>query len=138
MRLCRPSFNIEPPFRLNPANLFDDPAAKPLSFSSAATHNGESDPNYRNCFLLRHFFDAIGLSDLLILPQAIYLGETLCSYISINNSSNFEVREVLIKVKKQKITTTDDDSQQQQPSVKPMERKKKCKALDKGRRRTAS
>ncbi|KAG4960604.1 hypothetical protein AAZX31_13G236600 [Glycine max] len=40
--------------------------------------------------------------------------------------------------KKQKNTTTDDDSQQQQPSVKPMERKKKRKALDKGRRRTAS
>ncbi|KAG5007366.1 hypothetical protein JHK85_025908 [Glycine max] len=131
MRLCRPSFNIEPPFRLNPANLFDDPAAKPLSFSSAATHNGESDPNYRNRFLLRHFSDAIGLSGLLVLPQSF-------CYIGINNNSNFEVREVLIKVKKQKITTTDDDSQQQQPSVKPMERKKKCKALDKGRRRTAS
>ena len=72
MRLCRPSFNIEPPFRLNPANLFDDPAAKPLSFSSAATHNGESDPNYRNRFLLRHFSDAIGLSDLLILPQSFW------------------------------------------------------------------
>jgi len=36
----------------------------------------------------------------LILPicRAIYLGETFCSYISINNSSNFEVREVIIKV----------------------------------------
>jgi hypothetical protein len=42
----------------------------------------------------------MGLSGLLVLPQsfgAIYLGETFCSYISINNSSNFEVREVIIK-----------------------------------------
>ncbi|GLT82903.1 hypothetical protein SLE2022_012310 [Rubroshorea leprosula] len=41
-----------------------------------------------------------GLSGLLVLPQsfgAIYLGETFCSYISINNSSNFEVRDVIIK-----------------------------------------
>lgn len=29
--------------------------------------------------------------------RAIYLGETFCSYISINNSSNFEVRDVVIK-----------------------------------------
>lgn len=42
----------------------------------------------------------MGLSGLLVLPQsfgAIYLGETFCSYISINNSSNFEVRDVVIK-----------------------------------------
>ncbi|KHN10018.1 UPF0533 protein C5orf44 like [Glycine soja] len=106
MRLCRPSFNVEPPLRLDPTDLFvgedlfDDPAAKPHSFSSAAAHDDDSDPNYRNRFLLRHFSDAMGLSGLLVLPQsfgAIYLGETFCSYISINNSSNFEVREVLIK-----------------------------------------
>jgi uncharacterized protein DUF974 len=30
--------------------------------------------------------------------RAIYLGETFCSYISINNSSAFEVRDVVIKV----------------------------------------
>ncbi|CAA0811753.1 Unknown protein, partial [Striga hermonthica] len=29
---------------------------------------------------------------------AIYLGKTFCSYISINNSSSFEVRDVVIKV----------------------------------------
>ncbi|KAL0328834.1 UNVERIFIED_CONTAM: Trafficking protein particle complex subunit [Sesamum calycinum] len=32
-----------------------------------------------------------------LLLLAIYLGETFCSYISINNSSNFEVRDVIIK-----------------------------------------
>ena len=30
--------------------------------------------------------------------RAIYLGETFCSYISINNSSSFEARDVVIKV----------------------------------------
>ncbi|KAK7319665.1 hypothetical protein RJT34_04388 [Clitoria ternatea] len=106
MRLCRPSFNVDPPLRLDPSDLFigedifDDPAVPstlPSLSSSAASH---SDPNYRNRFLLHHFSDSMGLSSLLVLPQsfgAIYLGETFCSYISINNSSNFEVREVIIK-----------------------------------------
>ena len=72
MRLCRPSFNVEPPLRLDPADLFagedlfDDPAANPPSFSSSS----DSDPNYRNRFLLRHFSDAMGLSGLLVLPQS--------------------------------------------------------------------
>lgn len=34
----------------------------------------------------------------IFMIRAIYLGETFCSYISINNSSNFEVRDVVIKV----------------------------------------
>ncbi|XP_057417297.1 uncharacterized protein LOC130711618 [Lotus japonicus] len=102
MRLCRPSFNVDPPLRLDPADLFvgedlfDDPAAPAVDSLIAP----DSDPNYRNRFLLNHFSDALGLSGLLVLPQsfgAIYLGETFCSYISINNSSNFEVREVIIK-----------------------------------------
>jgi len=32
------------------------------------------------------------------VSRAIYLGETFCSYISINNSSSFEARDVVIKV----------------------------------------
>ncbi|KAK7400554.1 hypothetical protein VNO78_11764 [Psophocarpus tetragonolobus] len=108
MRLCRPSFNVDPPLRLDPTDLFvgedlfDDPAATTLSLSSSSSSAAydSSDPNYRNRFLLHHFSDAMGLSGLLVLPQsfgAIYLGETFCSYISINNSSNFEVREIIIK-----------------------------------------
>ncbi|XP_073225987.1 uncharacterized protein [Cicer arietinum] len=102
MRLCRPSFNVDPPLRLDPDDLFvgedifDDPSAP----SPADLIAPDSDPNYRNRFLLHHFSDSMGLSGLLVLPQsfgAIYLGETFCSYISINNSSNFEVREVIIK-----------------------------------------
>ncbi|WJX46166.1 hypothetical protein P8452_32992 [Trifolium repens] len=103
MRLCRPSFNVDPPLRIDPDDLFvgedffDDPSAPS---SSADLISPDSDPTYRDRFLLHHFSDSMGLSGLLVLPQsfgAIYLGETFCSYISINNSSNFEVREVIIK-----------------------------------------
>ncbi|MED6195747.1 hypothetical protein PIB30_040993 [Stylosanthes scabra] len=108
MRLCRPSFNVDPPLRLHPSDLFvgedifDDPlAASSLpSLLSPTTSSSSPDPNYRHRFLLHHSSDAMGLSALLVLPQsfgAIYLGETFCSYISINNSSTFEVREVIIK-----------------------------------------
>lgn len=36
--------------------------------------------------------------DVICFGRAIYLGETFCSYISINNSSNFEARDIIIKV----------------------------------------
>lgn len=36
--------------------------------------------------------------DVICIGRAIYLGETFCSYISINNSSNFEARDIVIKV----------------------------------------
>ncbi|KAL5575448.1 hypothetical protein UlMin_017147 [Ulmus minor] len=111
MRLCRPSFHVDPvPLRLDPADLlvgediFDDPIAAAqlprLLDSHLANPSSDFDLNYRTRFLLRDHSDSIGLSGLLVLPQAfgaIYLGETFCSYISINNSSNFEVREVIIK-----------------------------------------
>ncbi|KAJ1415010.1 UPF0533 protein C5orf44 isogeny [Sesbania bispinosa] len=64
MRLCRPSFNVDPPLRLDPTNLFDvgedlfdDPSAP--SPSTLVTPD-DSDPNYRNRFLLHHFSDAMG------------------------------------------------------------------------------
>ncbi|XP_021294790.1 trafficking protein particle complex subunit 13 [Herrania umbratica] len=110
MRLCKPSFHVEPPFRLDPADLFvgedifDDPLAAsnlpPLLSSHVSKSTDSSDLTYGNRFLLHHPSDAMGFSGLLVLPQAfgaIYLGETFCSYISINNSSNFEVRDVIIK-----------------------------------------
>ncbi|KAM7265782.1 hypothetical protein ACFE04_003465 [Oxalis oulophora] len=115
MRLCRPSFHVDTPLRLDPTDLllgediFDDPIAAanlpPLinahvtSASPTATTDS-SDLTYRSRFLLHHPSDSLGLSGLLVLPQAfgaIYLGETFCSYISINNSSNFEVRDITIK-----------------------------------------
>ncbi|XWS19576.1 hypothetical protein CRYUN_Cryun31cG0027400 [Craigia yunnanensis] len=114
MRLCKPSFHVEPPFRLDPTDLlvgediFDDPPAAsnlpPLLSSHVSKYTDSSDLTYGNGFLLQHPSDAMGFSGLLVLPQsfgAIYLGETFCSYISINNSSNFEVRDVIIKAEMQ-------------------------------------
>ncbi|KAG4124206.1 hypothetical protein ERO13_D10G024900v2 [Gossypium hirsutum] len=110
MRLCKPSFHVEPPFRLDPSDLFvgedifDDPLAASNLSSLLSSHvnksTDSSDMTFANRFLLHHPSDAMGFSGLLVLPQsfgAIYLGETFCSYISINNSSNFEVKDVIIK-----------------------------------------
>ncbi|KAK1266545.1 hypothetical protein QJS04_geneDACA000511 [Acorus gramineus] len=85
MRLCRPSFQPDPPLRLHPLDLI---AGEDLDFS------------FRSRFHLQNPIDAMALSGFLILPQAfgaIYLGETFCSYISINNSSNYEARDIVIK-----------------------------------------
>ncbi|XP_065878980.1 uncharacterized protein [Euphorbia lathyris] len=109
MRLCKPSLHVDAPLRLDPADLivgediFDDPIAAsrlPPLIESHVTNTDISDLSYRSRFLLQHPSDSFGLTGLLVLPQAfgaIYLGETFCSYISINNSSNFEVRDVIIK-----------------------------------------
>ncbi|XP_057498884.1 uncharacterized protein LOC130783332 isoform X2 [Actinidia eriantha] len=112
MRLCRPSLHVETPLRFDPCDLiagedlFDDPVAAanlPRLLSNhpfSAPKSPDSDPTYRSRLLLHDPSDAIGLPGLLVLPQAfgaIYLGETFCSYVSINNSSKFEVRDVIIK-----------------------------------------
>ncbi|XP_015890235.3 uncharacterized protein LOC107424855 isoform X2 [Ziziphus jujuba] len=112
MRLCRPSFHVDPiPLRLDPSDLlvgediFDDPIAasqlpRLLRSHHLSNPTADSDLSFRTRFLLRDSTDSMGLSGLLVLPQAfgaIYLGETFCSYISINNSSTFEARDVIIK-----------------------------------------
>ncbi|XP_071714516.1 uncharacterized protein [Rutidosis leptorrhynchoides] len=109
MRLCRPTFHVETPLRFDPCDLvvgedlFDCPSAAPhhlLRHHSATLDSSSSDLTYRNRFLLTDDSDAMGLSGLLVLPQsfgAIYLGETFVSYISINNSSNYEVKDIIIK-----------------------------------------
>ncbi|XP_008225054.1 PREDICTED: trafficking protein particle complex subunit 13 isoform X1 [Prunus mume] len=115
MRLCKPSFQVDPiPLLLDPSDLivgediFDDPIAAAqlprLLHHSQVSSSDSSDLSYRSRFLLHHPSDSIGLSGLLVLPQAfgaIYLGETFCSYISINNSSNFDVRDIIIKAEMQ-------------------------------------
>ncbi|KAI3829296.1 hypothetical protein L1987_03416 [Smallanthus sonchifolius] len=103
MRLCRPTFHVETPLRFDLSDLIvgedllDDPQLRRLLQSQTTT----IDLTYTNRFLLRDDpSDAMGLSGMLVLPQsfgAIYLGETFCSYISINNSSSFEVRDIIIK-----------------------------------------
>ncbi|KAK6917526.1 Trafficking protein particle complex subunit 13, partial [Dillenia turbinata] len=118
MRLCRPSFHVETPLLLNPNDLFfGEDLHDDLSLSShlndltsSLFHNSDSDLSYKSRFLLPHSSDAIGLSGLLVLPQsfgAIYLGEMFCSYISINNSSNFEVRDAEIQTERQRILLLD-------------------------------
>ncbi|KAL1226304.1 hypothetical protein V5N11_017771 [Cardamine amara subsp. amara] len=107
MRLCKPSFHVDPPLRIDPFDLLagedfsDDPASASLFRRHVSSADAfDSDLTYRNRFLLNHPTDPIGLSGLLLLPQsfgAIYLGETFCSYISVNNSSSSEVRDVTIK-----------------------------------------
>ncbi|KAL0300747.1 UNVERIFIED_CONTAM: Trafficking protein particle complex subunit [Sesamum radiatum] len=112
MRLCRPTLHVDTaPLKFDPCDilfgedLFDDPIAashlpRLLSSQSNTSVSDPSDLSYRSRFLLHHPTDSLGFPGLLVLPQAfgaIYLGETFCSYISINNSSNFEVRDVIIK-----------------------------------------
>ncbi|KAL8130438.1 hypothetical protein V2J09_019593 [Rumex salicifolius] len=123
MRLCRPSLHIDTPLRFDAADLlvgediFDDPVASselPLLLKSVSASTDSSDLSFRSRVLLHHSEDASGLSGFLLLPQsfgAIYLGETFRSYVSVNNSSNFEVRDVVIKAEiqteRQKLTLLD-------------------------------
>lgn len=101
MRLCRPSLHVETPLLFDPADLLigeDNSTNLSPLFSDSLSSN--SDLSFRSRFLLSDPSNASGLSGLLVLPQsfgAIYLGETFCSYISINNSSSFEVRDIVIK-----------------------------------------
>ncbi|PKU64788.1 hypothetical protein MA16_Dca012652 [Dendrobium catenatum] len=115
MRLCRPSFQAEDSvLRLDPfdllagEDLFNNPGVSSTIIDQAvggptsfAAGEGGDDFSFRGRFQLQNPSDAIALPGFLILPQsfgAIYLGETFCSYISINNSSRFEARDVVIKV----------------------------------------
>ncbi|CAA0840596.1 Unknown protein [Striga hermonthica] len=112
MRLCRPTVHVDTsPLKFDPCDLlfgedlFDNPTAvaglpRLLSSQSNPSVVDPSDLTYRNRFLHQHPTDSLGLPGLLVLAQsfgAIYLGETFCSYISINNNSSFEVRDVVIK-----------------------------------------
>ncbi|KAI3800385.1 hypothetical protein L1987_28475 [Smallanthus sonchifolius] len=109
MRLCRPTFHVETPLQFDLCDLvvgedlFDSPSAAPrhlLQSHSASRESSSANLSYRNRFVLSDDSDAMGVPGLLVLPQsfgAIYLGETFCSYISINNSSNFDVRDIIIK-----------------------------------------
>lgn len=77
MRLCRPSFHADPlPLRVDPADLlvgediFDDPLAAASLPRLLHSSPDSSDLSYRSRFLLQDSSDSIGLSGLLVLPQA--------------------------------------------------------------------
>ncbi|KAG6474888.1 hypothetical protein ZIOFF_064104 [Zingiber officinale] len=113
MRLCRPSFQAEeavlrlldPLDLLAAEDILVDPSLPPddlLRISDPSTPDAvaNSDFTFRDRFQIRNPVDAMALSGLLIVPQSfgnIYLGETFSSYISVNNSSKFEARDVIIK-----------------------------------------
>lgn len=109
MRLCRPTFHIETPVRFDLSDLIigedllDDESGSPhirrLIKSQSESGGSNDDLTYSNRFIIRDD-DPTDTMGMLVLPQAfgaIYLGETFCSYISINNSSSFEVRDIIIK-----------------------------------------
>lgn len=80
MRLCKPSFHVDPPLRLDLSDLiagediFDDPIAAsnltPLLDRHVANPTDSSDLSYRTRFLLHDSSDPMGLSSLLVLPQS--------------------------------------------------------------------
>lgn len=102
MRLCRPSFHSSAsPLRLHLSDIFAGEDL--LSADDLLRHyegGSSSEFTFRHRFVLDKPTDAFDVSGLLVLPQsfgAIYLGETFCSYISINNSSSSEAKDVIIK-----------------------------------------
>ncbi|KAH9325448.1 hypothetical protein KI387_005626, partial [Taxus chinensis] len=107
MRLCRPSFQIDHPLTCDPLDLMlsedflDNVSATPSSLPALIVEDQSKEKeSFWRRFELETPMDAMGLSGLLVLPQAfgaIYLGETFCSYISVGNHSGFEVRDVVIK-----------------------------------------
>ncbi|KAJ3682227.1 hypothetical protein LUZ60_014800 [Juncus effusus] len=112
MRLSRPSMHAdEAVLRLHSADLFAgedlfsdaNPGVPPNLLDLISDDSGfaeDSEFDFRKRLFIEDPTDAMGLSGLLLLPQAfgaIYLGENFCSYISINNSSSYEVRDVIIK-----------------------------------------
>lgn len=79
MRLCRPSFQVDPPLRLDPVDLIagedllDDPVAAselPRLLEAQLPDSSDNDLSYSSRFLLSDSSDAMGLTGLLVLPQA--------------------------------------------------------------------
>lgn len=122
MRLCRPAFQVDLPMRVDPLDLmigedFLEHPASALQFSSLLSSPAftAKEDGYWRRFELEDLSDAMGLTGLLVLPQAfgsIYLGETFCSYISVANHTRYDVRDVVIKAEiqteRQRIMLTDN------------------------------
>lgn len=105
MRLCKPSFQVDLPLRVDPVDLmigedFLDDAQSANDLSSILAKDHTREEGYWKRFELENPSDAMGVSGLLVLPQtfgSIYLGETFCSYISVGNHTHYDVRDVTVK-----------------------------------------
>ncbi|KAL3677934.1 hypothetical protein R1sor_020890 [Riccia sorocarpa] len=104
MRLCRPSLHVDLGLRVDPIDLIcgEDDVEK-LVENSDVEDVREKTSFYKRAEL-EEPVDALGLSGILVLPQtfgSIYLGETFCSYISVGNHTNHDVRDVGVKAELQ-------------------------------------
>ncbi|EFJ37353.1 hypothetical protein SELMODRAFT_76214 [Selaginella moellendorffii] len=103
MRLCRPSCQVDHPLLVDPSDVCNGEDSVNFKELLPGLVNG-NDPGFWKRFELQEPMDAMGLSGQLVLPQtfgSIYLGETFCSYISVGNHTNHDVRDVIIKAELQ-------------------------------------
>mmetsp|Transcript_130 Transcript_130/g.468 ORF Transcript_130/g.468 Transcript_130/m.468 type:complete len:451 (+) Transcript_130:290-1642(+) len=102
MRLCKPSFHVELPLRLN---LGEDMGAELADkIKSGEVEEAACTVPFSTRVQMMDSLDASGLTGAMELPQSfgtIYLGETFCSYISVVNYSDEVVTSVVIKAEVQ-------------------------------------
>ncbi|CAM6096380.1 unnamed protein product [Calypogeia fissa] len=104
MRLCRPAMHVDIGLRLDPVDLMcgEDDVQKIVE--APDVEETQEKTSFWRRSELQEPVDALGLSGLLVLPQtfgSIYLGETFCSYISVGNHTNHDVRDVGVKAELQ-------------------------------------
>ncbi|BBN02599.1 trafficking protein particle complex subunit 13 [Marchantia polymorpha subsp. ruderalis] len=105
MRLCRPALQVDLGLRVDPVDLIcgEDDVQKLVENHGDVEDSKDKTSFYRRAEL-EDPIDALGLSGILVLPQtfgSIYLGETFCSYISVGNHTNHDVRDVGVKAELQ-------------------------------------
>lgn len=115
MRLCRPALQVDLGFRFDPMDLIQGEDLHDSEELQASIESREKEGPYWQKSELEKPIDALGLPGLLVLPQtfgSIYLGESFCSYISVGNNSNHDVRDVGIKAElqteRQRVTLYDN------------------------------
>jgi len=114
MRLCRPALQVDLGLKFDPMDLIQGEDAYDNEGHQSSIEAREMEGAYWRRSELEKPIDALGLSGLLVLPQtfgSIYLGESFCSYISVGNHTNHDVRDVGIKAElqteRQRVTLAD-------------------------------
>eukprot|EP01095_Lingulamoeba_sp_RSL-Kostka_P001144 TRINITY_DN1161_c0_g1_i1.p1 TRINITY_DN1161_c0_g1~~TRINITY_DN1161_c0_g1_i1.p1 ORF type:complete len:419 (+),score=92.98 TRINITY_DN1161_c0_g1_i1:47-1303(+) len=95
MRLSKPSFHMN--------SMYTQLQPEMSEITSRSMYNEETIQNINN----ENWFSTFDQTDILTLPTSfgnIYVGETFKSYISINNNSNIDVKDVIIKAELQAST----------------------------------